>query len=152
MAEAIFFVVERSPNRSGQSAAIYYDQLPTRLTRKIPRDNFKQPTEPNPIIYALRLDRLDETDPWRTRSLTENYAMYRLAIAEGTALPPGNLADPPKAKGETGTLRGEQWVQPILPRPEGWDQEAADAEFIRKHRTVARRPPRPTLVERSPDG
>ena len=112
MSEPWYFVVERGAGGK-PTPAIYHDLLPERLTRKIPRDDRKQPCEPTPIIYALRLDRLPDDSPWRTRSLGENYLAYR----ETLELPPSNLADPPKAKEETGSLRGNEYKPP----PWHWD-------------------------------
>lgn len=111
MTEPCFFVVERGAG-GRETAAIYHDLLPERLTRKIPRGADKKPCEPAPIIYALRIDRLPADSPWRTRSLDGNYDAYLLAIKNGGPLPPSNIADPPKAKEATGSLRGNEYKPP----------------------------------------
>lgn len=96
MTEPVFFVVERCA--AGESAAVYRDLLPVRLTRKIPRDDRGRPCEPPPIFYALRLDRLPDADHWLAMPLDELYAKFRWLRDKGK-LPTQNLADPPK-KGE----------------------------------------------------
>ena len=104
MAEPVFFVVERRAGR--EEAAIYYDQLPVRLTRKVAKE------ESPPIVYALRLDRLpDLAAAWLTTPIAQLYRNY-CALRDAGKLPPSNLADPPRAKGEQGVKRGDYWTPP----------------------------------------
>jgi hypothetical protein len=100
MTDPVFFVVERCA--AGETAAVYRDLLPVRLTRKIPRDDRGQPCELPPIIYALRIDRLPDADRWLAMALDELYAQY-LWLRDKGKLPTQNLADPPK-KGEAAQL------------------------------------------------
>lgn len=113
--EAIFFVVERTAR--GEQPAIYRDRLSTRLTTyKPPKDGVGRPivlrdlngnvVDLNPMVYAVRLDRLPNGAELAAKPLPELYAIYRRLVANGK-LPPPNLADPPRPKGEQGVLLGE---------------------------------------------
>lgn len=115
MSEAVYFVIERTEH--GQQPAIYYDRLSTRLsTYKAMKDGTGRPIvmrdlkgnviDLNPLVYAVRLDRLPNGAELAAKPLPELYAMYRRLCATGK-LPPPNLADPPRPKGEQGTLIGE---------------------------------------------
>jgi hypothetical protein len=114
MSEAIFFVVERRAGR--EEPAIYHDRLPERLTRKTKG-------EVSPIVYALRLDKLPDLDltKWLAVPLKLLYRNY-CALRDAGKLPPSNLADPPREKGEQGVKRGEYWTPP----KRGWTDRPAD--------------------------
>lgn len=103
MTEPVTFVVER--RNSVESAGIYVDRLPGRLTRK----------GSTLLVYALRLDKLppEQQQFWLSKGCTELLDVYRWLRDEGT-LPPANLADPPREDtGEKGVFRGEaSWWQP----------------------------------------
>jgi len=118
--EPIYLIVERGAG-GNETAVIYYDLLPARLRRKIPKDPRGKPTEPAPIIYALRLDRLDKTHRnfWLEKSTVELYATYCWLRDEGT-LPPANLADPPRTTEARVRKLGDYWAQPAVP----WDSSA----------------------------
>lgn len=110
MTDAVFFVVER--NAGGEFPGIYYDLMPDRLT--------------------LRLDRLDDPEMWLAQDLADLYRRYVFLRDHNRLV--HNLADPPLAT-ETVRKIGEYWEPSPMPRPEGWDQEAADAEFNRRYRS-----------------
>jgi len=105
MTEPVFFVVERCPG--GETAAIYHERLPERLTRKTA----------TPLVYALRLDRLAGGEHWAKLTMVALYAHY-CWLRDAGKLPPANLADPPRAKGEQGVTRGEYWTPPARAWPE----------------------------------
>jgi hypothetical protein len=113
--EPIFFVVERTPE--GETPVIYYDRLPDRLTSwKPPKDSLGKPMTDlqgkpivlNPIIYALRLDRLPNGAMLAEKGLAELYALYR-RLQGKDMLPPSNIADPPKRTSNNGVVRGEMF-------------------------------------------
>src|SRR5882672_7544766 len=98
MADPIWFVVQRQ--RGGaEYPAIFYDYLPPRLTRTLPRDDKGKAVEQAPMAYALRLDRADPGS-WLKRPLADVFSEFQ-ALREIGALPPPNIADPPQKKGET---------------------------------------------------
>lgn len=111
MTEPIIFVVERGAGGS-ETPAVYIDRLPVRLTRKITRLPDGTPAEPNPIIYALRLDKLPDAERWLGLPLDRLYRAY-LALRDQGKLPPPNLTDPPRPAASRGNrLLGEQWEPP----------------------------------------
>lgn len=100
MADPIWFVVERVPG--GETAAIYHQVLPERLTRKV------APPGLAPIIYQLRLDRLPDAGAGcLALSIPELYRRYLFARDHGKLV--HNTADPPRAKAEGGRLLGDRW-------------------------------------------
>lgn len=134
MTEPVFFVVERTP--AGETPAIYYDRMPAHLTSYKPlKNSLGKPIvitdlkgkviELNPIIYALRLDRLPNGHELVDQSLGELYSGY-CRLRDKGSLPPSNLADPPRAKGEQGTLHGESFTVRNPP----WDRRPGVACFF----------------------
>lgn len=113
MTEPIYFVVERTAG-GGEMACIYRDRLPDRLTRKIPKGSVERPL----MIYQLRLDRLDPEprEFWLRQDTGRLLAAYR-AMRDQGKLPPENIADPPRAKPQSGRQLGEWWTPPAKP----WD-------------------------------
>jgi hypothetical protein len=86
MSEPIYFVVERTA--LGEQPALYYDQMPIRLTGK----NAKR----DGLIYAVRVDILPHAAQWLAMTLPELYAAFQKARAGKIALPQ-NIAPPPRA-------------------------------------------------------
>lgn len=74
---AVYFVIHRGPKVT--YAAKYHDFLPNRF--------------PDPAVYKLRLDRLDDPEKWCAMSLAELLAMYERLRAAGK-LPAENLKAP----------------------------------------------------------
>jgi hypothetical protein len=118
--EKIFFVIERGAGGK-EVAGIYYDLLEPHLTRKVARDQKGVPMEQSPIIYILRVDKLDETAQkfWLSKSTKELLETYHWLKNEGT-LPSSNLADSPKEKPPSGRQLGDWWTQPSV----SWDSKA----------------------------
>jgi hypothetical protein len=68
-AESVTFVVER--NADGEEyLSIYYDRLPTRLTRTVTE------FEKQPIILQVRLDTLPNAEWWLKQSFNELCELY----------------------------------------------------------------------------
>lgn len=123
MNEPVYFVVERGP--SGETPAIYYNILPDRLTRKIPRDDRGQACGRAPIIYALRLDTLPGASRWIDelikRPLAEIYAEY-CRRRDGNELPPTNLAGAQRKAAVARLAIGDFWEPPARI----WEDRPAD--------------------------
>lgn len=75
-ARPTFFVIEQG--MLGESAALYYDEMPRRTTPV------------RPALYALRLDILPNADFWLSKSLVQLHAIY-LNLKEAGKLPVSNL-------------------------------------------------------------
>jgi hypothetical protein len=118
--EPIFLVIEHAVG-GGETASIYYDLLEPHLTRKSAKDPKGKPIERSPIIYILRIDKLDPEKQkfWLGKSSSELLSVYHWLRDEGT-LPPSNLADAPKEKPPSGRQLGDWWKQPTVP----WDSSA----------------------------
>lgn len=111
MARPIWFIVQR--HHGAEFPALYYDFLPECFTRALPVDDKKQPLGPQLTSYMLRLDRMPEGSEWRERPLAELMALYRRPDLN---LPPPNLADPPRDKGQKGVELGK-WS---MTKPQPW--------------------------------
>lgn len=112
MSEPWYFIVERGAG-GRPTASYYYGVLTENLRRK-----------DNRPIYALRLDRLPEDHPWRTRTFAENFGEYLMATEYGYPLPPSNLADPPLPKDPRPRLYGAGYE----PLPWHWDWQDKKSE------------------------
>lgn len=118
MTEPVTFVVERHAGR--ELPCIYVGPLPTRLTRKIGRLPDGTPAEPNPVVYALRLDKLSGGADLANRAVDELYKLFCHLRERGT-LPPPNLTEPTaKSEGRKGAILGEHWEPPVAT----WDRAA----------------------------
>lgn len=84
MTQPVYFVVQ---SRHGfESSAIYYDRLPIWMTGKHARTMG--------LVYALRLDTLDDAERWVNASLGDLHRTY-IRLRKRKALPPSNLAGAP---------------------------------------------------------
>ena len=101
MSEPVFFVVYR---RNGtESSCLCHDQLPADFRGKN--------AQANGLIYALRLDKLDDAERWLNMSLSELYQTYCWLRDRGR-LPKSNLYEPPKkGDGSRPYLTGEETTE-----------------------------------------
>lgn len=118
MTAAVVFVVERTPG-GDEMAAVYRDHLPTRLTSYKPKEPIivaGKTLELNPIVYAVRLDKLPNGDELAAKPIDDLYRLYCWMRDDGK-LPPPNLAEPPKEKAKQGVEHRDTFR--FMPRP--WD-------------------------------
>lgn len=69
-AESVTLVVERNANGE-EYLSIYYERLPTRLTRTV--TEFEKP----PIIFQVRLDTLPNAEWWLKQSFSDLCNLYK---------------------------------------------------------------------------
>jgi hypothetical protein len=97
--------------KAGAAEAAKKDMCPRSPKSRV--DDKKQPLGPQLTSYMLRLDRMPEGSEWRERPLAELMALYRRPDLN---LPPPNLADPPRDKGQKGVELGK-WS---MTKPQPW--------------------------------